>query len=104
MAAKKAKAQLKREPLLSAVARKLGQAAGTVTNLAHELLAPESAENSSTRSATVATNRRASATIRSAAKASAGPSVHRRKKPARRGVGTTRKTKLSSSKPTRSRD
>jgi hypothetical protein len=47
MAAKKTREQLRQVPLLSAVARKLGQAAGTVTNLAHELLAHPVAKNGS---------------------------------------------------------
>lgn len=103
MAAKKAKEHLRQEPLLSAVARKLGQAAGAVTNLTHGLLAHGTGENSSARPSTVATNRRASPTKRSAGKVSARPSVHRRKKSAHRAVGTSKKTKLSSSKSARSR-
>jgi hypothetical protein len=109
MAAKKAKEQLRQEPLLSAVARKLGQAAGTVTNLTHGLLAHGSAEDSSALSATIATTVRRAKNQRTNRKTNQGTtaqpavtrSVPHRKKKSRRAAATG-KSKRAVAKRTRS--
>jgi hypothetical protein len=107
MATKKAKAQLRQESLLSAVARKLGQAAGTVTNL----LVHKSAENSSALPAAGVTTIRATAARgagkqRTKQKTTAHPaatkSMPHPKKRIRRASGTTGKSKRAAAKRTRS--
>jgi hypothetical protein len=107
MAVKKAKEQLRQEPLLSTVARKLGQAAGTVTNLTHGLLAHGSAEDSSATVATTdrgagnrGTNQRANqgANQRTTAKPAVTRSVPNPKKKSRRAAGTTGKSKRAVAK------
>lgn len=95
MAAKKAKQHPREEPLISAVARRLGQAAGAVTNLTQGLLAHVSAENSSELPAQ-----------RTDQKTTARPAVKRSvphpKKRIRRAAATTAKSKPAVAKHTRS--
>jgi hypothetical protein len=91
MAAKK-----RREPLLSTVARKLGQAAGTVTNLAHGVLT-HGLDNPSSLPATATTSVREAASVGATAKTAPARNVHHPKKRARRS-GTTAKTKRATAK------
>ncbi|MFY9907082.1 MAG: hypothetical protein WAK62_18150 [Terriglobales bacterium] len=97
------KEPVKQEPLLSAVARKLGRAAGTVTNLTHELLNHGLGEDSSSPSATEKPVVRKAANIGVPAKSAPAGNAHHPKKSARRAAGTTKKAKRAGAKRVRSR-
>jgi hypothetical protein len=97
MAAKK-----RREPLLSSVARKLGQAAGTVTNLTQGFLT-HGLDSLSQPPAAAAAGVLDAASVGAGAKTAPARSVDHPKKRARRS-GTNQKTKRTSAKPTRSRN
>lgn len=112
MAAKKQ--PITHEPLLSAVARKLGHAAGKVTNVTHGLLTHGLAGNVAALPATITTSVRKDANVGTPAKAAPVRIAHRRKKRARRADGSTKKrsskkrptkkTKRGGAKPPGSRD
>jgi hypothetical protein len=75
MAAKKRKRAVTQEPLLNTVARKLGHAAGTITNMTHEI-----ADNVSAMPETVAAKVRQAVKIGESAGSARGRIRHARKK------------------------
>jgi len=101
------KKSVKQEPLLTAVARRLGQAAGTVTNLTHGILAHglliDGGSESPSALLAVETRVREAAIVGKAAKPAADRSGHHPKKRTLHAVGTAKKAKSVGAKRTRSR-
>jgi hypothetical protein len=92
-----------KEPLLSTVARKLGQAAGAVTNVAQGLLAREGTENSPPLSKTLTTSTRRKANTAAATEPASARTVRPAKKRGRRVTGAAPRAKRAAPKRKRSR-